>query len=94
MFRLANIHETDTRANRDAYNDAMLEMMKDDARIVHIDCDLAWCINATRIKEEYPDRFFNAGIAEANAVGVACGMAATGMIPFVLIWCICFKKSI
>lgn len=83
MFRLANIHETDTRANRDAYNDAMLEMMKDDARIVHIDCDLAWCINATRIKEEYPDRFFNAGIAEANAVGVACGMAATGMIPFV-----------
>ncbi len=83
MFRLAKRHDTDTRANRDAYDDAMLEMMKDDDRIVHIDCDLAWCINATRIKEAFPGQFFNAGIAEANAVGVACGLAATGMIPFV-----------
>lgn len=83
MFRLAKRHDTDTRANRDAYNDAMLEMMKSDDRIVHIDCDLAWCINATRIKEAFPERFFNAGIAEANAVGVACGLAATGMIPYV-----------
>ncbi|MBQ1522193.1 MAG: alpha-ketoacid dehydrogenase subunit beta, partial [Erysipelotrichaceae bacterium] len=83
MFRLAKRHEIDKRANRDAYDDAMLEMMRSDDRIVHIDCDLAWCINATRIKEEFPERFFNAGIAEANAVGVACGLAATGMIPFV-----------
>ena len=40
MFRLAKRHDTDTRANRDAYNDAMLEMMKTDDRIVHIDCGM------------------------------------------------------
>ena len=83
MFRLANRHDVDSRTNRDAYSDAMLEMMRNDERIVHIDCDLAWCINATRIQKEFPERFFNAGIAEANAVGVACGLEATGMIPFV-----------
>ena len=83
MFRLTNRHDVDSRANRDAYSDAMLEMMRNDKRIVHIDCDLAWCINATRIQKEFPERFFNAGIAEANAVGVACGLKATGMIPFV-----------
>ena len=83
MFRLANRHDVDSRTNRDAYSDAMLEMMRNDERIVHIDCDLAWCINATRIQKEFPERFFNAGIAEANAIGVACGLEATGMIPFV-----------
>ena len=83
MFKLAERHDIDARANRDAYSDAMLEMMRNDERIVHIDCDLAWCINATRIQKEFPERFFNAGIAEANAVGVACGLEATGMIPFV-----------
>ncbi|MBR2791534.1 MAG: alpha-ketoacid dehydrogenase subunit beta [Erysipelotrichaceae bacterium] len=83
MFKVAEKHDVDSRANRDAYSDAMLEMMRNNERIVHIDCDLAWCINATRIQKEFPERFFNAGIAEANAVGVACGMEATGMIPFV-----------
>ena len=54
MFKLAERHDTDARANRDAYSDAMLEMMRNDKRIVHIDCDLAWCINATRIQKEFP----------------------------------------
>ena len=77
MYRLVKKHDIDVRANRDAYSDAMLEMMRNNDKIVHIDCDLAWCINATRIKEEFPERFFNAGIAEANAVGIACGLEAT-----------------
>ena len=81
-YTLIGNHQKDPRANCDGYVDAMIEMMKDDKRIVHIDCDLAACINATRIQKAYPERFFNAGIAEANAMGVAAGMAATGMIPF------------
>ena len=76
-------HEKDKRDCRDGYVDAMLDIMKDNDKVVHIDCDLAGCINSGKIQKEYPERFFNAGIAEANAVGVACGVAATGMIPFV-----------
>lgn len=83
MYKLAKEHTIDKRNNRDAYDDAMLDMMKVNEKIVHIDCDLAGCINATRIKKEYPERFFNAGIAEANAICVACGLSATGIIPFV-----------
>ncbi len=83
MFKLTQKHDPDNRTVRDAYVEAMLGMMSKDSKIVHIDCDLAGCINATKIREKYPDRFFNAGIAEANAVGVACGLEATGIIPFV-----------
>lgn len=76
-------NRVDSRANCDAYDDAMLELMEKDPRYVHIDCDLLGCINGKRIKAAHPERLFNAGIAEANAVGVAAGLASTGMVPFV-----------
>ena len=76
-------HETDKRGNRDGYVDAMLELMEQDDRIVHIDCDLMGCINAKKLQAIYPDRTLNAGIADQNAVAVAGGMAAAGMKVFV-----------
>lgn len=82
-FELIGKHEKDKRANRDAYNDAMLELMAENDKVCHTDADLLSCINGKRMKAEYPDRVFNAGIAEANAVGVSAGLAASGMIPFV-----------
>lgn len=75
-------HQNDKRANRDGYISAMLEMMKTNSKIAHVDCDLAGCINAGKIKKEFPGQYFNAGIAEQNAVGVCAGMAASGMIPY------------
>lgn len=82
-FTLIGNHETDKRANRDGYISAMLDLMKENKNIVHIDCDLMGCINAGKLAKEFPQQTFNAGIAEQNAVGVAAGMAATGMIAFV-----------
>lgn len=76
-------HEPDKRANRDGYIDAMLELMKDDGKVAHIDCDLMGCINSKKLQAAYPERTFNAGIAEQNAVAAAGGMAATGMKVFV-----------
>ena len=76
-------HEKDSRANRDGYVEAMLEMMAENDKLVHIDCDLMGCINTGKLLKAFPDRTFNAGIAEQNAMGVAAGMAATGLIPFV-----------
>ena len=81
--KLAWTKNTDPRSNCDAYDDAMLELMDKDQRYIHIDCDLLGCINGKRIKSAHPDRLINAGIAEANAVGVAAGLASTGFIPFV-----------
>ena len=76
-------HEKDSRANRDGYVEAMLEMMAENDKLVHIDCDLMGCINTGKLQKVFPERTFNAGIAEQNAMGVAAGMAATGLTAFV-----------
>lgn len=76
-------HEKDSRANRDGYVSAMLELMGEDKNIVHIDCDLMGCINTGKLQQAFPNQTFNAGIAEQNAMGVAAGMAATGMTSFI-----------
>ncbi len=81
-FTLVGKHETDKRANRDGYISAMYEMMEKDETIVHVECDLGGCINTGKLEKAYPGRVFNAGIAEQNAVGVASGLAATGLNAF------------
>lgn len=75
-------HETDSRANRDGYVDAMLEMMAENPKLTHVDCDLMGCINTGKLQKAFPAQTFNAGIAEQNAMGVAAGMAATGLTVF------------
>ncbi|MCD8082160.1 MAG: transketolase family protein [Clostridiales bacterium] len=82
-YTLLATHKTDARGNRDGYIAAMMGLMEAHKNIVHIDCDLMGCINAGKLLKAFPERTFNAGIAEQNAVGVAAGMAATGMIAFV-----------
>ena len=75
-------HEKDSRACRDAVALSLKEMMAENKDIVYVDCDLMGCINTKQLAAAYPDRAFEAGIAEANAAGVAAGMAAAGKIPF------------
>lgn len=82
-YTLIGKHEKASRANRDGYVSAMLEMMETDKTICHVDCDLMSCINTGKLLKAFPDRTFNAGIAEANGVGVAAGLAATGKKAFV-----------
>ena len=72
-----------TISNRDGYIDAMLGVMGNDKTVSHVDCDLMGCINSGKLLKAFPERTFNAGIAEQNAMGVASGMAATGMKVFV-----------
>lgn len=82
-FTLIGKHETDSRANRDGYVNAMLEMMEVDPSVVHIDCDLENCINTPKLAKAFPERTINAGIAEANAMGVAAGLSATGKKSYI-----------
>ena len=82
-FTLIGKHEKDSRANRDGYVSAMQEMMAENDKLIHIDCDLMGCINTGKLQTKFPNQTFNAGIAEQNAMGVAAGMAATGLTVFV-----------
>ncbi|MBE0596663.1 MAG: transketolase family protein [Desulfuromonadales bacterium] len=69
-------------ATRDAYGQALLELGRENERIVALDADLSGSTKTGLFAREFPGRFFNAGIAEANMVGMAAGLAAGGMIPF------------
>lgn len=75
--KLIGKHEKDSRACRDGLALTLDEMMAQDKSICYVDCDLMGCINTKRLREHYPDRAFEAGIAEGNAAGVSAGLAAT-----------------
>lgn len=68
---------------RRALCDTMLELANENSSIVYLDADLFSSSGMGKFKEKYPERAFNVGIAEANMVGVACGMSVAGCIPFV-----------
>lgn len=82
-YTLIGKHEKDSRANRDGYVSAMLKLMEQDSSMIHIDCDLMGCINTGKLLKAFPNQTLNAGIAEQNAMGVAAGMAATGLKVFI-----------
>ena len=69
-------------ATRQAYGKTLLELGKEYDEIVVLDADLSKSTMTAQFAAEYPDRFFNMGIAEQNMYGVASGMAASGKIVF------------
>lgn len=81
-FVLANTHEKDEIAMRDAYCQTLIELARQDERIVSVDADVMNSMGTVPFQKAFPDRCFNCGIQEANMIGVAAGLSATGMIPF------------
>ncbi|MEG1528809.1 MAG: transketolase C-terminal domain-containing protein [Clostridia bacterium] len=73
---------TDEKEIRQIMAGGLVEAAKTDKRIVVLDADLMSCHATKCFLEAYPERFVNVGIAEANMIGVAAGMAAMGKIPF------------
>lgn len=67
---------------RDAFADELLNLAREDARIVLLSGDIGNRM-FDKFKAEFPDRFFNCGVAEANMITTAAGMAMTGLIPVV-----------
>lgn len=63
--------------------EALLELCRTNERVVVLDGDLGNSTGAHGMKDDFPERFFNMGIAESNLIGVSAGMAACGHIPFV-----------
>jgi len=69
-------------ATRDAYGEALAELGASHPEIVVLDADLSKSTKTMDFGKKFPDRFFNMGIAEANMMGVAAGLARCGKVPF------------
>ena len=70
------------KATRESYGEALVELAKKREDLVVLDADLAAATKTGTFKKAYPDRFFDCGIAEANMMGVAAGIATTGKLVF------------
>lgn len=70
------------KATRESYGEALAELGDEYENLYVFDADLAAATKTCIFKKKFPDRFFDCGIAEANMMGVAAGMAAAGKIPF------------
>ncbi len=70
------------KATRESYGEMLKELAEEYKDLVVLDADLAAATKTGIFKKAYPERFFDCGIAEANMMGVAAGLAACGKIPF------------
>lgn len=68
---------------RDVFGDALLAVATENPKVVVLDGDLGNSTKAERVRQAYPERFFNIGIAESNLVGIGAGMAGAGYIPWI-----------
>lgn len=68
---------------KEAVIGAVVDIAREDERVCFIDSDLSSCIGSTTFQKEFSSRFFNAGIAEANMVGLAAGLSSVGLIPVI-----------
>ena len=70
-------------ATRVAYGNALVELGKTHENIVVLDADLAVATRSEEFRKVFPERHIDCGVAEANMVGIAAGLAACGHVPFV-----------
>ena len=70
------------KGTRDSFGEALLEVGRHNPRVVALDADLSVSTKSVMFAKEFPGRFFQMGIAEANMVGTAAGLSFCGWIPF------------
>ena len=70
-------------ATREAFGRALVELGKKNKDVVVCDADLSKSTYTTYFAKEFPERFFECGIAEANMVAIGAGLSAAGKIAFV-----------
>lgn len=79
---LSKENSKDTNMMRDVYCKTLIRLAKKNNNIVALDSDLMNSMGMIPFLKEFPERTFNCGIQEANMIGIAAGMSATGKIPF------------
>ena len=70
------------KATRESYGEALTELGKENENVVVLDADLSEATKTNIFAKEFPERFFDMGIAEANMMGVASGLASAGKIAY------------
>lgn len=83
MYKVCEKIETEAVEMRSVFAQVMEEMQAKDSRLIYMDADLMNSIGMAKYWKEHPEKTINCGIQEANMIGVAAGMSATGLIPFV-----------
>ena len=79
MKKFVNQGNNDTRSG---FGAGLLELGHSNKEVVALCADLTGSLKMNEFKKEFPDRFFQVGIAEANMMGIAAGMTIGGKIPF------------
>jgi transketolase len=79
MEQIVVQNEKDTRSG---FGEGLLELGKTNENVVALCADLTGSLKMDAFEKEFPDRFFQVGIAEANMIGIAAGMTIGGKIPF------------
>jgi transketolase len=79
---MSNFTYTEKKDTRSGFGAALLALGRSNPKVVALCADLTGSLKMDAFAAEFPDRFFQIGIAEANMIGMASGLATTGLIPF------------
>ena len=79
---LKDIQSTGQKDTRSGFGDGIAEAAKSNPNIVALTADLAGSLKLNQFMKEFPDRFIQVGIAEANMIGIAAGLTIGGKIPY------------
>lgn len=82
MTSINNLVVSGKKATRDGFGLGLLEAGRTNENVVGLTADLLGSLKMDDFKKEFSNRFFQVGIAEANMMGIAAGMATTGKIPY------------
>ena len=82
ITKILDCHPMSKDEMRTAYVNALIQAARADDKVVSVNCDLSSSTGTVPFANEFPNRSFNVGIAEANGCGVAAGLSAVGFIPF------------
>lgn len=81
-MNINDIQSTASRATREGFGAGLLELGRTNPNVVGLTADLMESLLMQHFQKEFPERFFQCGIAEANMMGIAAGLATAGKIPF------------
>ena len=76
------IDRTKKRSPREAFGKALLSLGQEDENVVVLDADLSASTQTKLFAKEFPERFFDVGIAEQNLIDTAAGLSAEGKVAF------------